>query len=348
VAGRLNGNDPLQTNIHNITDRVYQMFTARGYPRERIFYLSNDTGNTLVNRKTSVAAVQDAITTWVANKVGPQQALTLYLMDHGGQDTFYLDNTANEVLTPTQLDTWLTQLETQHPGLKVNIIIEACQSGTFLTSPNQISKANRVVITSAGATNNAHASATGAIFSDFFLMALGEGQTVFDAFLRARWATQIAVPWQTPYLDDNGDGQANGGNDGNEAQRRGFTYSGTFDQTNWQPYISSAQVTPGSQAGSRIIRAKIADDKKVRSAYAIVYPPDYVPPPPQSQMVQPPLQTITLLDLGDGSWGATSFGFNQIGEYRLVIYADDFENALAQPVSVKAGGARLFLPVLLK
>jgi hypothetical protein len=65
-------------------------------------------------------------------------------------------------------------------------------------------------------------------------------------------------------------------------------------------------------------------------------------------MMQPPLQAIILLDLGDGSWGATSFGFNQIGEYRLVIYADDFENALAQPVSVKAGGVRFFLPVVMK
>ena len=42
VAGRLKVDDPLQRNIHNVTQSVYDVFTARGYSDEDIFYLTTE------------------------------------------------------------------------------------------------------------------------------------------------------------------------------------------------------------------------------------------------------------------------------------------------------------------
>jgi len=86
-------------------------------------------------------------------------------MDHGGHDILYLDGSRNEWVQPDELDNWLEQLEDAVRALKVNLIVEACNSGSFIDLSKSISKPGRVVITSTGAYALAYASDEGAIFS---------------------------------------------------------------------------------------------------------------------------------------------------------------------------------------
>lgn len=350
VAGRIKEDDPLQPRIYAVTDAVYRLFLAHGYPPERIFYLAPDF-RTGVDAAASADALRAAITTWARDKVGPNRPLTLYMMDHGAQERFYLDRPRNESVTPADLDIWLTDLEVAQPGLLVNVILEACYSGSFLDLPQDISRPGRVVITSTGATSVAYASSSGAIFSEHFLAGLDRGESLYGSFRRANSAVREVYLDQTPWLDDNGNGIPNEPTDGQDAQRRGFSFAGTLADEKWPPYITQASVQPGASGSSAVIQTRISDDPDtwVRRAWIVVYPPSYRPPVSAEELVSESLPGAVLQDRGGGWYGVTYTGFTEPGRYRVVIYAEDSTGLQAQPVALMVGHAeQAYLPLLLR
>ena len=58
-------------------------------------------------------------------------SLVIYLVDHGGKDTFRMRGT--ETLSAADLDSWLDTLQNTMTG-KVTVIYDACESGSFLSS----------------------------------------------------------------------------------------------------------------------------------------------------------------------------------------------------------------------
>jgi len=224
VAGRLNLTDLLQENIYNVTDEVYRVFKTNGYSADRIYYLAHDTsrdpgGDGLLTKEVDGPADKETLMLAISNaakQVGPDRAFTLYLMDHGNNDKFYL-NGSESTVSSQELNTWLTALEQTAPGVRVNIIMEACHSGSFIKT---LSKPGRTIIASTGAEAVAYASVQGyrgAIFSDAFLGALRRGMSLYNSFEEARGTALGAHADQTPWLDDNGDGQVNGASDGLES-----------------------------------------------------------------------------------------------------------------------------------
>lgn len=351
VAGRLRNNDPLQSNIYHVTDEVVNVFQRQGYGKDRIYYLAPEM-RAGVNALATVDHLQAAITEWAPQRVGPDRAFTLYLMDHGNDDTLYLDEQGGERVSPAQIDEWLNELEAERPGVRVNIIYEACYSGSFIEPPQTISAPGRVVIASTGAQQLAWASDDGAIFSDHFLAALSQGQSLLGSFESARAAVQIAYPAQTPWLEDEGDGQANEANEGLEAARRGFTIAGTFGDELWQPYIVQGNVPTDISGGEGQIWAQVRDDQNVRRVWAVIYPPSYQPPTEREELVQEEevVPTLFLRDQGNNQYAATFTGFDEPGTYRIVIYAEDDGGIEARPLSfsVQTGGQQLYLPIMIR
>lgn len=349
VAGRLTEYDPLQSNIHQVTNAIYKLFVTRGYTDSRIYYLATDLGLLGVDALATADNLQAAVTTWALDKVGPNQPFTLLMVDHGAYDRLYLDKPSTEWVTPNQLDNWLTQLETARPGVKINVIVEACNSGSFIDLPKSISKPGRVVVASTGADDLAWASTTGAFFSDLFLDALREGASLYSSFQTARWAVQSAQPFQRPWLDDNGNGIPNEPTDGLEAQQRGFNFAGTFADDDWPPYIvqASGPITISQRRG--VITAKVLDDQQVQLVWAVIFPPSYQPPVPGEELVSDPLPTIVLLNQGNGSYATTYTGFDEVGLYRVVVYAEDDQGVQARPVSIEVRtGWKVYLPIAMK
>jgi hypothetical protein len=357
VAGRLRLNDPLQSNIHHVTNAVYRLFQAHGYDRDRIYYLATDLnldadhdGWSDVDALSDKGNLEQAITHWAMDKVGPDRAFTLYLMDHGGYDCFYL-NGSSQTVSPDEIDGWLDELETAKPEARVNVIVEACHSGSFIDLMKSVSQPGRVVIASTGAHAVAYASQDGAFFSDAFVEALGRDISLYSSFQEGRWAAQEAHPSQIPWLDDDGDGSPNEGEDGQEAQRRGFAYRGTFvGGEQWPPYVVWAQVRDvvGDEG---VIEAQVEDDQGVLSVWAVVYKPSYEPPDPGvvEEMPQEDLPTVTLLDLDrDGVYSGVYEGFDEVGEYRVVVYAVDGEGLEGRPKEVEVTtGWPIYLPLIL-
>jgi hypothetical protein len=355
VAGKYRDDDSLQDNIHNVTDDVYNLFRAHGYPPERIRYLATDLsldpdgGGADVYARPNQTTLGEAITTWAAGLVSADRALTLYLIDHGYRDKFYLDRPYGEWIAPDDLDGWLNELETAVPGVKVNVIIEACFSGSFIDPADEMSEDGRVIITSSGAQAVAYASQDGAVFSDALLSALDQGMSLQGAFNEAKGAAYLAHPDQTSWLDDDGDASPNTAQDGQEAARRGFAFAGTLAEFPWAPYIVEVEIRNlDLEHAEGEIWAQVVDDERVHYAWAVVYPPSYRPSESSEELVDEPV-AYQLLDRGS-DWRAITYNkFDEVGEYRILIYAEDDGGLLARPrlVAVRTGWL-VYLPAVLR
>jgi hypothetical protein len=350
VAGRYRVTDPLQQNIYNTTDKVYDLFQDQGYTAEQIYYIAPEVRKGL-SKPATVAELGNAITQWSLDKVGPDGALTLYLFDHGSPDIFYLDEPRGQRVTPADLDGWLQIVEAARPGVRVNVIYEACYSGSFIQQPNSISKPGRVIITSAPADALARASRDGALFSDIFFTQLSQGSSLYASFRAASQSTRGIFVNQIPWLDDNGDDTHNGFDDGWEAQRRGFAFAGSFTNDVWPPNITQVQIPDGIENGRGVIQARILSDEKnpTQTVWAVIYPPDYVEPEPGPGVVDmvPEPDPVPLISRGNNLWSAADSGFTQTGVYRIVVHAQSRDGLLAQPLAIQVvTGAKIFLPTL--
>lgn len=349
VAGRLKNVDHLQDNIHNVISAVYTLFTSNGYDNENIYVLATSSSVIGYDGAATRSNLGAAITNWARNRLGPDGVLTLYMVDHGVPETFYLDELNGQSVTPADLDGWLNQLESVIPGLKVNIIIEACESGSFIQAPGTLSKPGRIVITSSDATHDAMASAEGAYFSDHLLTWLHQGYNLAASFAEARAVARHIYTLQNPWLDADGDGVANEFEDATLAAGRSFAYAGTLAGENWPPHIFSAEPPISVANYSGILRADVRDDVKVDRVWAVVYPPDYTPPATVNELQPETLSTFLLTPTGEGNIYAGRYdGFVQPGAYRIVIQAADNVGLVAAPrtVEVTIGGGKVYLPMV--
>ncbi len=160
---------------------------------------------------------------------------------------------------------------------------------------------------------------------------------------------RAVYPDQQPWLDDNGNGIPNEAIDGQEAQRRGFTCAGTLSDYRWPPYIAEIQPPSSVVDGRGLIRARVLDDKTVRGAWVVIYPPSWTPPEPGQQLVDDSLPSLPLTDQGNGWYGVTYGGFTERGAYRVVVYAQDWEELDAQPVNMEViTWHGLYLPAIIR
>jgi len=339
VAGR-NETASLQTNIYNSTNRAYRIFKSAGYSDDDIQYLAAieqkpDGDINRVDGPATAAALETAVTEWARARVGFGQPFTIYLMDHGFADRYCVDGcNAGGHITPTQLNQWLETLEDATGVNQVNIIIEACQSGSFLDRfngaaqdiQNSLSRQNRVVITSTGRENNAYASAQGAYFSDAFFSCLADSGDLKSCFEQGQNAVTVTGVDQTPWMDDNGDGLHNSA-DGTVAQARFVTRF--FSSV--RPQIQSSQVERSGSSGT--LSADVAAGAEaIEIVWAAIYPPGFQEPDDVTLNLQVP---TVRLEPDDSTPDRYTFnyvnGFTETGDYRIVFYAQDRLGIHAQP-----------------
>ncbi len=354
VAGH-NETYSLQTNIYNAANNAYRVFRGAGFSENDIYYLAptsqdpDGDGDNEVDATATAANLEYAITTWAAEggRVGPGKPLYLYMMDHGLVEAFCTNGCSSGSTASQNLHNWLSTLETNTGAEAINVIIEACHSGSFIDRVAEeaasISEAGRVVIASTGRTNNAYASPQGAYFSDAFFSCVVSSNSLKTCYNQAKAAVATTGVNQTPWLDDNGDGLSNPG-DGTIAQNRYVTTSfGSF-----QPEIEYVSVTVEEGSGTltaRVTRGATAIDL----VWAAVYPPSFQEP------------AFTTLDLGvpvllleadpeeEGLYTMTyPNGFVEEGIYRVVFYAQDRSDVHAQPRLKTWGGNQVYLPIVVK
>jgi hypothetical protein len=319
----------------------------------------------------SKEALQQAILEWTKDKeLGPQRAFTLYLVDHGGRNgRFYLDKPFGKWVDSDELGQWLTQLEAQAPGVRINVIIEACYSGGFLLrvtnrfnqqqvgvkqSLRTIAAPGRVVVASTEAIALAYASPTGAWFSDTLIDSLSQNLSLAEAYEEARLVAQQQNPAQRAWLDGDGDGIPNEKDDYEAAAGRGFAISGSFaDEAQWPPFIKDVSLANQSDTSAEIV-AQVEDDTTDEDAirvWAVIYSPNYTPPSESEVMVTGPAP-VPLIYQGNQQYRIEYPSFTENGTYRLLIYAQDMDNLQARPreltVQIGSESQPVYLPVVLK
>lgn len=352
VAGR-NETNSLQTNIYNAANRAYRIFKTAGFSDDAIYYiaptqqdadkdgLTDDVDTTPANP----TALQNAIVTWANGKVGPGQPLFVYMIDHGFEDKFCVDGCATGAITPALLNEWLNTLEASTGVDQVTVVIEACLSGSFITraggaDANSLAKPGRVIITSTSDNKNAYASAEGAYFSDAFFSCLADSGHLKACFDQGAAAVAATGVEQVPWLDDNGDGLANG-NDGTVAQNRVVTRF--FSSI--RPQITGAALE--RQGANGTLTATIEEGAEaIDIVWAAIYPPSFQEPDGVTLNLNVP---TVRLEPDAGNPGRYTFtypnGFTEAGDYRVIFYAQDTQGIHATPRGPGAGGS-VYLPLI--
>lgn len=355
LAGR-NDTNSLQANIENAANRAYRVFKGAGFSDDEIYYLApvsqDPNGDGVFNEvdaTTTASNLQQAITNWAATggRVGPGKPLYLYMMDHGEIDYFCADGcTTSGRFTAKSLDGWLSSLEASSGVDQINVIVEACHSGSFIdraSDPSQsISRSGRVVITSTNRENNAYASAQGAYFSDAFFSCVAASNSLRFCFDQARTAIATTGNLQAPWIDDNGDGLSNT-LDGSLAQGRFVTQFFGISP----PHFVAATVRAVGSNG--VLEARLeSGSEPVELVWAAVYAPSFAEPSSTTLDLGVPLVALNPVAGQPDLYRATyTGGFAEPGAYRVVFYAQDSVESYAQPWLLISGGTQVFLPMAL-
>jgi hypothetical protein len=349
-----------QDNIDYAADLAYRTFRNAGLTKTNIYYLgpnlshdADDNGlGDDIDATSAVANVRDAIQTWAKERgVGPGAPLYIYMVDHGVIDRFKADGDAlaNHV-TAADLNLWLSNLEAATGADTINIIIDACYSGSFIdvtaTGLATISGPGRVVIASTTSSSLAWGPKDGAglYFSDAFLTALGNEQSLWASYLAGQ--SETAVYGQTPWLDDNGDRKADsldGAVASNRALRR-------VAMGGMSPRIGSVSVVVAGSTAT--LQAPITDDSGWLEVKVEVLAPSYVLPAPDGSgtmaIVDVPVVMLTDPD-GDRVFTGT-YTLAERGFYRLVVRSVDAEDnlALSRAVQLCHSCMRVYLPIVIR
>jgi hypothetical protein len=357
VAGR-NERAELESNITFMGDQAYRTFRRAGVPRENIRYLSvgsnrdaDQDGHLDVDGTPTWQNVRYAVQDWPRERgVRLGVPFYLYLVDHGGTDYYCAHGcAAGKRVSASDLDLWLSNLEATTGADQINVIIEACYSGSFIdvttVATGTVSSQGRVVIASTGSGRRAFPSERGGYFSDAFFTALGDNADLRTAYEAGRTAAQAAWSEQTPWLDDNGDTVADG-RDGLIARGRGLASFGGGAV----PVVDWLRVGEVSESGVATITAQVRDDVAVVTVTAEVYGPGLtVPETGEGETPVLPVERVVLQDGDhDGVYAGTHTGFTEEGVYRLVAYAWDNDGNLSLPREVTVGEQKVYLPLVVR
>ena len=364
VAGRLKTNDTVQPIIEATADLAYQSLLQGGLSPDNILYLSTATGRTGVDGLPTEANIRDAIQDWARTRVGLGAPLWLYLADHGNIDRVH--NEIGEAITAAELNLWLSNLEATSGVDQLNIVIDTCYSGSFIDTyqaggwgSGEISGQGRIIVSSTSSRWFAYAPpiVTGQpiplmYFSDGFWNAIGEGQSIWSAFLAGRKTVEAGgqrcgdydYSCQRPWLDDTGDAWFDG-TDGLVAQTQGL--SASFGGSG-APYIDWLTVDDVS-GGQATIRVQVRDDSRVERVWARIFAPSFTPPETTDGSI-PEIEVPELeLVWQSGDVFAIDYaGFTETGAYQVVVYAQDDEANVAAPRWVLTGEQNVYLPLIVK
>ena len=334
AGGGIENTNTLKESTQYLSDLVYRRFKSRLFTDADIYYFNpmpwhdldgDGYGENVVDDSTpTVAKFGQAITTWAASQDtdGP---LYVYLIDHGGIDNFMLF--PGEILTADQLKGWLDAFQTATTGRKVTVIIEACKSGSF-TDKLIATGRDRVIITSTNDQDAYMQLGDRISFSQFLVDRLLTGDSLNAAYLKAKQQlANMGLPYSKmqPKLVE-----------GVNLTSTSVRLGGDFAIASLFPEIAETSLSMNITANTtQNFYAKLSSLEGIETVWAVVVPPDYIPPDP-SQNLQAPtvtLPTITLTDTDkdkryDGSY--SNFIYN--GDYRITFYArNDNGNVSVSP-----------------
>jgi hypothetical protein len=320
----------LRESTQYLSDLVYLRFRQRLFEDDDIYYINpmpwhdidgDGYDNSIVDDDSpTLAEFKNSIMQWAANQKsdGP---LYVYLIDHGGVDTYNLF--PGEIIHARNLNEWLTVFQ-DATHRDVIIMIEACKSGTFIDNLDT-NEQKRIIITSTN-EQDAYLDTKGTLsFTQFFMDRMRTGDSIQKSYEYAcKKLENIGQPYKSmnPQLVDDvllkSDTIHLGGR---------FVIANLFSEIIQQ----SPDISLSSNSECKLF-VEISDVEHITSAWAVVVPPYYKPPPISVDLQAPstilpviPLQNINSNAVFEGVFK----GFKSTGPYRVTFYAQNMNNSVS-------------------
>ena len=324
VAGRKSKSDSVWPITDYLADLAYNTLLYRGYGKQHIHYLNPVTNQDVdgngqtsddIDLETTLANTASTFTNLAATR---PDRLFVYLVDHGGDSSgagyFRLNET--EILTATNLDAWLDDLQNAYTTT-VTVLIDCCYAGSFLDELVYTGKAQRIVIAACGTNEPTYFLAGGLVsFSDAFFGGVMRGDDVEHAWLAA---SNAMIDYQNACWNNK------------ETIARSLCLGASFVAGKDIPQIGRVI---GNQLLTRTTVATLwAGDVvsfyPIERVWCLVAPPGHRPDP------ENPVTDLVKLDLPydnqSGRYQARYEGFSENGRYHIRFYAEDIWGSVSPP-----------------
>ncbi|MEA3316280.1 MAG: C13 family peptidase [Campylobacterota bacterium] len=182
--------DKLRFSINKIGNNVYKTLIKFGLKSEDIFYFNPNGAQTILDINND--KVKDDVTynntnfSWsdVTTLVdslenNSSRPLVFYMVDHG--DVNLIKVSANKDVTSTQIKTLFDNFQT-NTHRKIVAVFDACYSGSIFDDLNNDTYGDRVIISSADASNPTYMDPFGVSFSKYFLTNMKKGNDLNTSF----------------------------------------------------------------------------------------------------------------------------------------------------------------------
>ena len=342
-----------------LANLAYTTFQQRRLLKEKIVYL-NDRQEQDVDRDGFQEDVDGGATMdgiggawdWVKERVNADNPLYVYLVGKG--TPMGLEVSPGEVLTATQLGTWLDEVESS-TGTQATLIVEAAHAGNFI---RDLSSQGRKVIGSTGPGLAFYQAEGYMSFSQYFLTDLYQGKSLQEAFLHTHNILRNLPGGfrdQRPGLEAEGNVIANQPGDylltmdafigapfelgdlspqikagslssvAGGAGKRVVTQTAPISEDGFGPRLKLAK--PLAQQGVEI-SARIDDaEGNLKVVRAMIIPPES-----DSLSSLTGYPEVELASDGGNKWSGVYSDFLEEGVYPVIIYAIDGAGNAAEPL----------------
>jgi len=321
--------DPQWPDIEKNVRTAHDALVFQGYSEDDILFMS-PMSIPGVDEAPSLQYLKDAIETWAGVNT---KDLLIYLVGAKG-DTETLPLDATQILTAQAINDWLSTLQQQFSG-KIILIADSSRSGSFLSRLARPRGKELILISSANAEETACFASQGDIsFSQYFWYEIANGAKLQQAFLRASNGIQYSCGYQTPQLDDNGNGI---GNEVSDGSRAGSTTIGVGIMVAASPPVVasvSPRITLSGGASSAVIAAwSVTSASPIERVWAVITPPNYDLISNGDRKGQFPV--LELVDAGSGRYQAKYSRFSTPGIYNITIFARDINGKTSLPAQTR-------------
>ena len=185
--------DKLRFSINKIGNSVYKTLTKFGLKSEDIFYFNPNGAQTILDINND--KVKDDVTynntnfswsdvtTLVDNlENNSSRPLIFYMVDHGDENLIKV--AANKDVSATDIKSLFDTFQT-NTNRKIVAVFDACYSGSIFDDLNNNTYGDRVIISSADASNPTYMDPFGISFSKYFLSNMKKGDDLNSSFTKA-------------------------------------------------------------------------------------------------------------------------------------------------------------------
>ncbi|HIE28579.1 TPA: PKD domain-containing protein, partial [Candidatus Poribacteria bacterium] len=295
-------------------------------------YMSADI---IINKVTSLEAMELAITSWAAGKEDPNIKATpytplyIYMVGHNSSDEregarFMLNS--KETLTPRILNDWLGQLSKETGVSDITIVIEASHSGAWI---KPLAAEGRTIITSQDAEKTVRVDYSISFSINFFAGINDYYGNIKEAFVSAKDGIEQIYPDQNPQLEADDELNEHNSDSDYIAVKdkyigKGFTCAETTPEL---IAISPPQKLLEGQPAENLW-VEVGARRPAVKVWGLIYPPCKLPDP---------LPTISFFEsddvdgIGKWEWTADNF-FSEEGLYTIAVFAEDADGNVSMPI----------------